>query len=238
MDRRVITRELVAAVGRARTLEILGEFLTEARRARIEAVLGARLVSVAAAIEDPYDPHNAAAIVRTAEAVGLADVHAITHKGPVLRGRRTARGAFQWVRRHHHRGLEPFLAAVRARGMRIAAACVEDGMPLALSELPVDRPICVLLGNEHSGLSEEARAAADLRFQIPMHGMVESLNVSVAAAVALFDVGARRRRELGRDGDLDPEERADLRVSWYARSVDERLLAALARKHLAAQGST
>ncbi|HGG56305.1 MAG TPA: hypothetical protein ENK31_00740, partial [Nannocystis exedens] len=213
--------------------ELLAVYLTEARKARIEDVLSARLGTVTVAIEDPADPQNAAAIVRTAEALGLAEVHAISTKGLVLRGRKTARGASPWIQDHHHASLEAFLRGMRDRGMRIAAACVEESVTTSLAELPVDRPLCVLVGNERDGLSSAARAGAERLFRIPMYGMVESLNVSVATALALFEITARRRRWLAREGDLSDDARADLRVSWYARSLDERLLAALINQQAA-----
>ncbi len=233
MDSDGLVHELVAICGRDRAIERLSVHLREARKARIEDVLDARLGTVTAAIEDPSDPQNAAAIVRTAEALGLAEIHAISTKGPVLRGRKTARGASPWIQDHHHASLEAFLAVMRQRGMRVAGACVEEGVTTSLAQVPVDRPLCVLVGNERDGLSSAARAKAELLFRIPMHGMVESLNVSVATAVALFEITARRRRWLARKGDLSDDARADLRVSWYARSLDERLLAALINQQAA-----
>ncbi len=233
MDRDGPVHELAAICGRERASELLSAHLSEARKARIEDVLSARLGTVTVAIEDPHDPHNAAAIVRTAEALGLAEIHAISDKGGVLCGRKTARGASPWIQDRHHVSIESFLAVMRQRGMRIAAACVEEGVTIPLSEVPVDRPLCVLVGNERDGLSPAARAQAELLFRIPMHGMVESLNVSVATAVALFEITGRRRRWLARPGDLSDDVRADLRVSWYARSLDERLVTALINQQAA-----
>jgi len=223
--------------GAQRASEILGEYLSQARKRRIDDVLAARLGSVSVAIEDPYDPHNANAILRTSEAVGLAEIHAISDNRALLQGRRTARGAIHWIGRRQHATLDGFVTMARRRGMRLVGACVEEGMTIPLASVPVDRPLCVLVGNEREGLSAGARAAADLLFRIPMYGMVESLNLSVATAVALYELTDRRRRQLGRDGDLSEEERADLRVSWYAQSLDERLLAGLIHKHQAAQRS-
>lgn len=233
MDGDGLVHELVAICGRDRASELLSAYLSEARKVRIEDVLGKRLGTVTVAIEDPYDPLNAAAIVRTAEALGLAEVHAISDKGLVLRGRKTARGASPWIQDLHYGSLEAFLAVMRERGMRIAAACVEEGVTIPLSEVPVDRPLCVLVGNERDGLSPAARAQAELLFRIPMQGMVESLNVSVATGVALFEITARRRQWLARPGDLSDDLRAELRVSWYARSLDERLVAALVSQQIA-----
>lgn len=203
-------------------VERLTEFLTPARRERIEQVLAARLFGVHVAVEEPYDPHNAAAVVRSAEAFGAACVHVIAASEGVLRSKRTTAGTHHWVETNNHRDLDAFFADVRARGMVVAAACVHD-TTIPLEDLPVDRPICLLFGNEHRGLSPAARERADLRFAIRTHGFAESLNLSVSAAISLYSVTSRRRAQLGRASDLSEAEADHERARWYLRSVDERL---------------
>jgi tRNA (guanosine-2'-O-)-methyltransferase len=95
-----------------------------------------------------------------------------------------------------------------------------------LADVPVDRPLCLVFGNEQAGLSPRARAACDLLFRIPMHGMAESLNLSVAAGIALYALLDRRRAAIGAAGDLSAEQLADLRARWYAKAVDPRLASA------------
>ena len=169
------------------------------------------------AIEAPCDPHNAAAVVRTAEAFGLLDVHVIAVEGEALKHKKTTQGSFHWVRTHHHRDLGSFLQAQSG----ILAGALMDA-PLPLCEVPCTEPICLIFGNEHRGLSNAARAASDLGFRIPMYGMTESLNLSVSAAVALYDVLSRRRAALGQT-DMTARQRAELRARYYVDSVDKRL---------------
>jgi tRNA (guanosine-2'-O-)-methyltransferase len=208
------------ALGADEIVARLAPHLTDRRRARIESVLASRLGSIELAIEEPYDPHNAAAAVRSAEAFGVDVIHVVAAHARVLRLRRTTAGTFHWVELVEHADFAAFSLHRRARGMLLAGACV-DGT-VALSDLPVDRPICLLLGNEHRGLSEQARADADLCFSIRTVGFAESLNLSVAAAIALHDLTSRRRAWIGRDGDLDPDPAARRRAAWYVRSVDAR----------------
>lgn len=221
----------IAEVGPTRAQALLEPWVTPTRRARIDAVLAARLASVSAAIEDPHDPGNAAAIIRTAEAFGVADVEVIASAGPVLRGRRTARGALPWARPREHADRDDFFAGLRARGIQAFGACVDGAMTVPLAEVPVDLPLCLIFGSEQRGLSDEARAACDLLFRIPMFGMVESLNVSVAAGIALQAITCRRRQHLGAAGDLGAEAREKLRATWYARSIDARFLENLLDRH-------
>jgi tRNA (guanosine-2'-O-)-methyltransferase len=206
--------------GVATIIETLRPYVSERRQQRIEEVLDARLRSVEVAIENPYDPHNAAAVVRSAEALGAWSVHVIAASQKILRAGGTTMGTHNWIETHHHAALESFLAATQARGVSLAGACVEATH--MLDELPSDRPICLLFGNEHAGLSAAAREACSLRFRIPIYGFAESYNMSVAAALSLYSLTGRRRATLGRLGDLDPETRELERALWYYRSVDHR----------------
>ena len=216
--------ELLAAIARIgpdAVVATLAPQLTAARRARIESVLRARVGSVQVAIEDSQDPHNAAAVVRTAEALGAGAVHMVGGSAGALQHRRVTRGAFYWADTHEHADLAGLCAALPP-GMRIAGACV-DGPTMDLAEVPVDRPLCLLFGSEQAGLSTEARARCDLKFRVPMFGMAESLNLSVAAGIVLHALLERRRAQIGAPGDLGAQELAARRARWYAKAVDPRL---------------
>jgi tRNA (guanosine-2'-O-)-methyltransferase len=216
---------LVDEHGADRVTAALGPYLTEARRARIETVLDGRMPSVHVAIEAPSDPHNAAAVVRTCEALGALSVHVIAAEARALHARAVTQGSFHWVHTHHHPRLDDFLAQARAAGpLRLYGACMDGSVPV--TRLPVDEPLCLVLGNEQRGLSPAARRACDALFHVPMVGMSESLNLSVAAAISLHEV-MRRKREAGPPGDLDPTARARLRACYYLGSVDPRLSRAL-----------
>ena len=212
--------ELAAHHGAAAMIETIRPYLTEARQARIEAVLAGRLQGVEVAIEEPYDPHNAAAVVRSAEALGAWSVHVIAASARILRARGTTVGTHNWIETRHYPDLDRFLAARRDTGMLVAGACVDATH--MLEELPIDRPICLLFGNEHAGLSPAAQAACDVRFRIPIYGFAESYNMSVAAALTLYATTSRIRARLGADGDLDEAGRLLERARCYYVSIDER----------------
>lgn len=215
---------LVAEQGADRVIEALAPFLTEARRSRIETVLDGRMRSVQVAVERPTDPRNAAAVVRSCEAMGALGVHVIGAKPGALHARRTTKGSFHWVRTYHHHALDAFLAQARRQGLRLAGACMDGSVPV--TRLPVDEPLCLLFGNEQHGLSLTARRSCDFLFHVPMFGMSESLNLSVAAAVSLFEV-MRRKRATGPSSDLEPAQRDVLRACYFLRSVDRRLVEVL-----------
>jgi len=217
--------ELASHYGAATIVAALRPYLTEQRRERIEAVLRGRLRGLEVAIERPYDPHNAAAVVRSAEALGAWTVHVIAASERILRAPGTTTGTHNWIDTLHHRDLDGFLQVAREAGMLLAGACVDATH--MLDELPLDRPICLLFGNEHAGLSAAAQAACEVRFRIPIHGFAESYNLSVAAALSLYATSSRLRARLGADGDLDEAGLELERARYYHRSVDERHVRAL-----------
>jgi tRNA (guanosine-2'-O-)-methyltransferase len=213
---------LITIHGADEVVRRVSPYLTEQRTARIEAVLGGRLDAVHVAVERLEDPHNGAAVVRTAEALGAMHVHAIDVPDGSLHGSSTTQGAYYWVHTYHHPDRETFLTALRGGGVRLAGALMEGTH--CVDELPVDRPLCVVFGNEKVGLSRELLAACDLTFRIPMVGMSESLNLSVSAAITLYQVTRARRLVLGASGDLAGEPLARMRARYYARSLEARML--------------
>lgn len=212
-------------IGPARVIAALTPWIGEERRARIEQLLEGRMDGVHLAVERPRDPYNAAAIVRTAEALGALHVHVVAAPDDALHARKTTQGAFRWLHTYHHSDLGELLALLRSQGVRLCGATMSASR--RHDELPAAAPLCLLFGNEGTGLSPEALAACDETFRIPMYGMSESLNVSVAAALALGSVLDRRRALLGRAGDLEGERRERERARYYARCVDVRTLDAL-----------
>ncbi len=222
MDDRTFAR-LSQAHTATHIVETLRSYLTEVRQEKIERLLDSRLPQIQVAIEAPSDPHNAAAIVRTAEALGVVDVHLVASERRALHARSTTQGAYRWVRTHHHDQLPGFLAQEALEGVTLFGAWMDAER--TVHELPVDRPVCVVFGNETRGLSDRARAACAGGFRIPMVGMSESLNLSVCAAITLYDLTSRHRAEGA--VVLDASQREQLRARHYMDSVDPRLWSSL-----------
>ncbi|MEY4511488.1 MAG: hypothetical protein RLZZ450_3610 [Pseudomonadota bacterium] len=212
-------------IGSEHAVATLGPLLTTERLERIERTLAGRLESLHVAVELPRDPYNAAAVVRTAEALGALHVHVVHEREDALHARKTTQGSFNWLHTHHHAALCELLVSLRSGGVRLCGAQMQGSH--TLEELPVDQPLCLLFGNEGTGLSAEALVACDLTFRIPMYGMSESLNLSVSAALSMYSVATRRRAFLGREGDLEGERLMRERARYYARCVDLRTLHAL-----------
>lgn len=200
-------------------LEPLAE---ERRRARILEVTRARVGSVTVLMDMPRDPHNGAAVVRSADAFGVPEVNVVLRDDAFLVGHRVAQGTERWVDVVQHRTAEEAVASLRSRSFRLVATHPQGSLRPA--ELRSIERLCIVLGNEHDGISEALTAAADDSVRIPMRGYVESLNLSVAAAVLLAAALD------GRPGDLGPEEERRLYAVGLFRSVPraEEILRALA----------
>ncbi|HVS14178.1 MAG TPA: RNA methyltransferase [Thermoanaerobaculia bacterium] len=196
--------------------------VTPRRYRRMLEVAASRLGSVTVVLENLWDPHNVSAVIRSAEGIGIDEAHVVEqpHRFRVNRG--VARGAERWLRIRRHPDIVGCIARLASEGFVTCAADVGPGC-LGLPELPLDRPIAIVLGSEKDGLTTEAKVVTDLRFTIPMAGMTESFNVSVSAAIALWDLCRRRRALLGAAGDLALEDRVARVAEWLARQATSRL---------------
>lgn len=197
--------------------EVLASVLTEERVARIDQVLAARLASVVTVVEDTYDPHNAAATIRTSEAIGLQDLHVIeqVHRFQVSDG--VTIGAHRWIDLHRWPTPEAAIGGLKGQGFRVLATL--PGAPKTIDDVDVTGPVAVMFGNEKTGLSDAAVAACDGAIGVPMYGFTESFNLSVTVALAMNRIAARRREIIGALGDLGEERRRVLRARWFAQRV-------------------
>ncbi len=195
----------------------LAPLLLAERRTRIDTAAATRLAGLRMVIENLHDPHNGAAVLRSAEAFGVQRVEVIETVERFRFSSTVTQGCEKWLDVVRHRSLAAATVSLRSEGFAIYAAV--PGAEAALDELDFSRPAAVMVGNEHEGLSPEAMAAADVRFTIPMFGLTQSLNLSVAAAIIVARASTLRRRALGRESDLDQDAVTALRARFYAASV-------------------
>ncbi len=195
----------------------LAPLLLEERRARIDAAVAARLGGLRVVIENLHDPHNGAAVLRSAEAFGIQRVDVIESSERFRFSSTVTQGCEKWLDVVRHATLDAAVAALRADGFVIYAAV--PGAEASVEDLNFSRPAAVMVGNEHDGLTGAAIDAADRVFGIPMAGMTASLNLSVATALIASRASALRRRALRAEGDLEADARLALRARFYAASV-------------------
>ncbi len=205
VDARIARAESLDPASLVRVLEPL---VTETRRARLREVIARRLASVAVVFDRPYDPHNGAAVVRSCEAFGVQQLHIVERPGtPFAVARSVARGAEKWIDVTCHTEPTTAIAWAHRAGMPLVATHPEGELsPDELGRMP---RVCVVLGNEREGIHAELALACRARVRVPMRGFVESLNVSVTAAILLHAATQ------GRKGDLDSAAQRRL----YARGL-------------------
>lgn len=145
-------------------------------------------------LENVHDPHNVSAILRSCDAVGVRKVDLLyTAESFPKIGKKSSASAYKWVERSHFKSVEACYTSLRNEGF-IVAASVVSAESVSLYDLDLCQKVALVFGNEHRGVSCEAASGADKQFQIPMHGMVQSLNVSVACAITLFEALRQRMK--------------------------------------------
>ncbi|RDK92913.1 tRNA (guanosine-2'-O-)-methyltransferase [Enterobacillus tribolii] len=155
-------------------------------------MLAARQPDLTVCMEQVHKPHNVSAIIRTADAVGVHQVHAVWPGKKMRTLVSTAAGSNSWVQVKTHPDIASAAADLKAQGMQILATNL-SGSAIDFREVDYTRPTCILMGQEKTGITAEALALADQDIIIPMIGMVQSLNVSVASALILYE--AQRQRQ-------------------------------------------
>lgn len=161
------------------------------RYTRITETLNMRQPDLTVCMEGVHKSHNLAAVVRTADAVGVHEVHAVWKSEHTRLGGGTAMGSQNWVGLKSHTSIEQAIKHLHSKGMQVLATNLSD-TAVDFREIDYTKPTAILLGQEKHGISPEALALADQDIVIPMVGMVQSLNVSVANATILYE--AQRQR--------------------------------------------
>lgn len=169
-------------------------FRTEKRIEKIRWVVSKRQPSLHVVFENIHDPHNVSAIFRTCDAAGIPRVSLIynVEKFPKI-GKKSSASAYKWIEREKFKTVEECYSQLRKENFVIYASSLNSNSKI-LYELDFTKKTAIVFGNEHRGLSKEAEELADERFFIPMFGMVQSLNVSVSAAITIYE--ALRQRTL------------------------------------------
>lgn len=200
---------------------------TPRRFRRLRCVLDRRQPDLTVLMENVHKPHNLAAVLRTCDAVGVLEAHAVTPEAtrPALHGAVTA-SAGKWLPVRPWAALGPACDHLRGAGFQLVAAHPAAGA-VDFRSVDYTRPTALVLGQEKEGVSAEAVARADRLVVIPMLGMLPSLNVSVAAAVILFEAQRQRAAAgLYERSRLDPERHRATLFEWAHPVLAERCRAA------------
>ncbi len=193
---------------------------TTRRQERVRSVLERRQPDLTLILENVHDPHNVSAILRSCDAVGVLQVHAvysIESPPPGIFARQTSASAAKWVDVLRHDSVSTCVAELHESGFQVLATALgQESQPLQNWDLT--RSVALIVGNEMRGVSNEALALADGLVEIPMVGMVQSLNVSVASAVCLYEALRQRMAAGAYDAPrLSADVLARMEQDWLKR---------------------
>lgn len=162
--------------------------MTPERHHKLTSVLNKRQSNIAIVMENVFDPHNISAVMRTCDAVGVQDIYILNTKIPRHKkwGAKSSSSAAKWLTVHQYENTEECFSSLRNRYSKILTTHLSSDA-IGLHEIDFTQSIALVFGNEHSGVSEEIRALADGNFIIPQVGIIQSLNISVACAVTLYE---------------------------------------------------
>ncbi|MFO0755833.1 MAG: RNA methyltransferase [Byssovorax sp.] len=228
-----IAREQQKLLGELRGLDRAGidailatllPFITPERTARIEQVFARRLRAVTVLMDAPHDPHNGAAVIRSCDAFGVHSLHVVERVEGFLVSNTVARGSERWVEVLTYPTSDEGIRALQRGGYELVATHPEG--ELSPEDLPSIPRLCLVLGNEKTGIHASLRPACKRGVRVPMRGFAESLNVSVTAAILL------QHATHGRPGDFTEDEQAMLRARALVLSIPH------APEILAAKGIT
>jgi tRNA (guanosine-2'-O-)-methyltransferase len=195
-----------------RVIRLLEPLVLPRRRERLRSVIDARLASVEVVFDAPHDPHNGAAVVRSCEAFGVQRVNVVERNEAFLLATSVTRGSEKWVDLRRWQRAEDVVRSLRDGGFELVAAHADGELaPSDLADVP---RLALVLGNERDGIAEDLSRACSRRVRVPMRGFVESLNVSVSAAILLAAA------TVGRPGDLPEADRRRLYARGLYLSVD------------------
>ena len=199
--------------------------ISERRKERLKKTVSNRLDKLTIIAEGTHLRHNLSAIIRTAESFGVSSVHLISSEEQKMSG--AAKGAERWINLTIHKNTEQCFNFLKSQGFKIFVADFQHDS-YTPDTVPIQDPVAIVMGTELVGVSEEARRLSDGSIIIPMYGLTQSLNVSVASACLMQRISTRMRD--AEFGMMSPDGQTALLNQWIQRDVEEKKQRTLRRK--------
>ncbi|WP_456462220.1 TrmH family RNA methyltransferase [Reichenbachiella sp.] len=201
-------------------LAYMSEYVTDNKKQLFEKVLSKRTRYLTVVLEDLFKAHNASAVMRTAEGLGIQDIHVVEQRNAYDYNPYVLRGAGKWLTLHKYNQTEQNMRVcfdqLKSQGYQILATSPHE-YAKDYREFDIKQRTAVVFGAEETGISDFVKENADGFVQIPMYGFTESFNISVSAAIVLEDFSRQIRDD--REIDLSPDEIFELKLEWYQKMV-------------------
>ena len=205
---------------KANLYETASSFFSDNKRELFDRLAPLRTRHIAVVLEDVYQSHNAAAVLRTCDCFGVQDVHVVEAHNPFNPAGDVAVGSSKWVDYYSHPTIGQAYQSLREKGYRIVATLPHENDTM-IGDLDISQPTALVFGTELTGLSQEAITGADAYVKIPMYGFTESFNISVSAALSLFSLTERMRHCPDLHWQLNEEELLDLKLHWAIQAIKD-----------------
>lgn len=204
-------------------LKYLFEFITDERKERFIDVISKRTRHITIVLEDIFQPHNASAVLRSCDCFGIQDVHIIENKYKYNVNPDVALGSPKWLNLFRYNRSEfntvDCLNSLKNNGYRIIATTPHKDDCL-MDELPLDNKTALVFGTELKGLTDTAIEMADGFVKLPMYGFTESYNISVSAALSLYEITRRMRASIN-DWQICDDQQTDILINWCLNSISK-----------------
>ena len=196
-------------------------FVGERRLQRLREVLAERTNHFNIVLEDVYQSHNFSAVLRSADIFGIQTIDFIENKNTYKISEDVSMGATQWLSlnryQKHENNTKACLQDLKARGYKIAATSLNKNS-VSLQELDISKPVALVFGAELTGISKDVEEVADEFIKLPMYGFTESFNISVCAALCMFELTTRMRKEVP-NYHLSEAEKQEVYLDWLKATV-------------------
>ncbi|HCL04589.1 MAG TPA: RNA methyltransferase [Chitinophagaceae bacterium] len=197
--------------------------MTPERQEKLLRVLQNRQPDLAVVMENVHDPHNVSAVMRTCDAVGIQDIYILNTKIPRHEkfGAKSSSSAAKWLTVHQYEDAQLCFQELRKHYRKILTTHLSSDA-VSLYDIDFTDSVALVFGNEHAGVSDEIRALADGNFIIPQMGIIQSLNISVACAVSIYEASRQKKIAGHYDRMSMPADRQEqLLKEWGFKEIDE-----------------
>lgn len=204
----------------------ISQFLTEERKEKLKDIVSKRQFDLTVVLENIHDAHNISAVLRSCDAVGIFEIYAIITDERIDLKKyefhsKISSGSQKWVKIHIFKSVEKAIESIRLKYKNILGTHLSTES-ISLYDIDFSNSTALVFGNEHAGLSEELLSYLDGNFIIPQFGMVQSLNISVACAVSVFEA-SRQKQVLNKYSTFIWTENHENLYKQYERKSKERI---------------
>ncbi len=201
--------------------EYLEGFVSERRRGRLHEVLEERTNHMTLVLEDVYQSHNFSAVLRSADIFGIQNIHFIENRNKYKISEDVSMGSTQWLTLNRYQKFEnntkACLTDLKDKGYKIVATSLHKNS-VSLEELDVSKPFALVFGTELTGITTDVEDMADEFVKLPMYGFTESFNISVCAALCMYNLSTKVRKEVSHYGLTDLEKEV-IYMEWLKASI-------------------